>query len=128
MTPAEALLIFAGGVAEAPAAGPSGAPTGLTVETYAVGVPTDPPGIRVRWTNTDLSAYTNVYLEAGGCGGTASLQSPIANPGATVVDLGQLRSPGAPAEQAGFVAKHYKNGQESAGSNCVAVNIGGSTL
>jgi hypothetical protein len=76
--------------------------------------------VRFTWTNGDPTAYTRIYLDG-------VQQAPAANPGATTIDLGQNQwgNPEDPANPVTFTARHYKDGQESADSNGVVVNIGG---
>lgn len=92
-----------------PGPGPSAAPSGLNTVTYGT-----PKKVRVRWTNGDATAYTRVYSEPGGCPVSSPALDATLNPGVTswdspYLDSGQVR---------GFIARHYKNGQESGSSNC----------
>jgi hypothetical protein len=87
--------------------GPTAAPSSFSVQSYG-----SPAKVRCRWTNGDASAYTRIYKESGVCGGIASLVDTV-NPGQTVVELSITWTP-----QNGYHATHYKNGQESAESNC----------
>ncbi len=99
-------MFLVAGEAAAAGDGPTGPPTVVTTE--AVGFPLK---IRVMWVNGDPLAYTRVYRKSGSCAGASTLWG-TANPGLTSFDTGIADA------THGFTCSHYRNGQESAESDC----------
>ena len=113
MNLATVFAIFAakGSAPATPGSGPSGPPTGLSVEPYPNDTPPPAPKARLAWTNGDATAYTRVYQRANNCSGGESLLE-TRNPGQTGFDSEVTGDKG-------FLVSHYKNGQESAKTDCV---------
>lgn len=108
MLPTDFALFALSAGAASPGPGPTGAPTGLSSETYGT-----PKRVRYTWTVTDANAYTRIYHEAGVCPGTPPLARTV-TPGLTFWETGDLDS-GAPYRAQ---IAHYRNGQESAKTSC----------
>ena len=94
-----ALLLVSASVSAG--SGPSAAPTGGSVEEYG-GPPTK---WRIRWTNGDASAYTEIYDGAVDPANLITTQ----NPGVT-----SFNSQVAGSSSGTFRLRHKKNGQFSA--------------
>lgn len=93
---------------------PSGAPTSLLVEGYG-----GPTKARLTWANADSTAYTRIYREySSSCPQVTPILIDTVNPGETSYDSNVEIVIPAEEDDVTFVVRHYKNGQESAVSNC----------
>ena len=104
-----AVFAVKGAAAADPGPGPTGPPTGLSVVNGGTEVS---PLARIHWTNGDATAYTRIYKRVSNCSGAESLLTTV-NPGITSFDSSITVA-------AGFLVSHYRNGQESAKTSCVA--------
>lgn len=102
ITKAAALIVFGPGAPQG--SGPSGAPFGLGAQSI-------PGATRLTWGNGDAAAYTRVYRRSTNCDAGGETLELTVNPGQTWAHVGSPVS--------GWALRHYKNGQESAASNCV---------
>lgn len=102
-----AIFAVTGTEAEDPGEAPTGPPTGVSHSYYG-----SPQKVRLHWVNED-SAYTRIYGEQGTCPGTPPFVW-VVNPGVTSYDSSFLES----NDPHRFKLTHYKNGQESAKTDC----------
>ena len=113
-----AVLLVAGSSLPTTGDPPAGAPSGVNVAAYG-----SPTQVRVYWTNGDTDAYTRVYTKAGGCSGGATLVH-TAEPGVTSFDSSVNWGGTGTGITTGWICRHYRNGVESADSNCVTSTEG----